>query len=84
MIGFRDESETTAWILYTVICYFKDNDSGYSLVIFFILQVPFNCIVDKTLTFFDISKKEEKETEYETDQKAKNTRVRSYQGRIIL
>lgn len=83
MIGFRDESETTTWILYTITqsyAILKTMAQG-----FFYFTGSLNCIADKTLT--RISKKEEKvkkKTEYESDRKAKSTRVRSYQGRIIL
>ena len=82
MIGFRDESETTAWILYTITqsyAILKTMAQG-----FFYFTGSLNCIADKTLT--RISKIEEnvKKTEYESDRKAKSTRVRSYQGRIIL
>ena len=56
MIGFRDESETTAWILYTITqsyAILKTMAQG-----FFYFTGSLNCIADKTLT--RISKKEEK------------------------
>ena len=56
MIGFRDESETTTWILYTITqsyAILKTMAQG-----FFYFTGSLNCIADKTLT--RISKKEEK------------------------
>ena len=55
MIGFRDESETTAWILYTITqsyAILKTMAQG-----FFYFTGSLNCIADKTLT--RISKIEE-------------------------
>ena len=56
MIGFRDESETTAWILYTITqsyAILKTMAQGFLYFTGFL-----NCIADKTLT--RISKKEGK------------------------
>ena len=82
MIGFRDESETTAWILYTITqsyAILKTMAQG-----FLSFTGSLNCIADKTLTRISKKEKKVKKTEYECDRKAKSTRLRSYQGRIIL